>query len=51
MQVTQGDKQVTGANILRLLQQTTLWLGAVLLLGSSGAQAAGTLTIGVTAGD
>ncbi len=51
MQVTQGVNQVTGANILRLLQQTTLGLGAVLLLGISGAQAAGTLTIGMTAGD
>src|SRR5712664_3499139 len=51
MQVTQGDNQVTGANILRLLQQTTLGLGAALLLGAQGAQAAGTLTIGMTAGD
>jgi len=42
---------VRGSNISRSLRQTALGFGAALLLGTPGAQAAGTLTVGMTAGD
>ena len=40
-----------GIKVPGLLQRMALGLGAALLLGAQGAQAAGTLTIGMTAGD
>jgi peptide/nickel transport system substrate-binding protein len=42
---------VRGIKVPRSLRRLALGLGAALLLGAQGAQAAGTLTVGMTAGD